>query len=141
MEAFNTAAKNGPSGISDYLYRYNEKNDTGKSSFFQPVEMSQEEEQEYNKAVGGLDYNKDNRSEDKAIKQEFLKYYQKNGVGPGQDQLKTARDKYRKRKEDNDEKKVQVLDSIADMVFSPKFQSKLKHSSPKEIDQKVQAFL
>ena len=141
IEAFNTAAKNGPSGISDYLYRYNEKNDTGKSSFFQPVEMSQEEEQEYNKAVGGLDYNKDNRSEDKAIKQEFLKYYQKNGVGPGQDQLKTARDKYRKRKEDNDEKKVQVLDSIADMVFSPKFQSKLKHSSPKEIDQKIQAFL
>lgn len=141
IEAFNTAAKNGPSGISDFLYRYNEKNNTGRSSFFQPVNMSQEEEQEYNKAVGGLDYDKDNRSEDKAIKQEFLKLYKKNGVGPGQDQLKTARDKYRDRKEDADEKKTQVLDNIADMIFSPKFQDKLKHSSPKEIDQKVQAFL
>lgn len=141
IETFNTAAKNGPSGISDYLYRYNEKNDTGRSSFFQPVKMSQEEEQEFNKAVGGLDYDKDNRSEDKAIKQEFLKYYQKNGVGPGQDQLKTARDKYRDKKEKLDIEKTQVLDNIADMVFSPKFQDKLKHSSPKEIDQKVQSFL
>jgi hypothetical protein len=27
------------------------------------------------------------------------------------------------------------------MLYSPKFQDKLQHSTPKEIDQKVQAFL
>ena len=32
-------------------------------------------------------------------------------------------------------------DNIIDMIFNPKYQDKLTHSSPKEIDQKVQAFL
>jgi hypothetical protein len=27
------------------------------------------------------------------------------------------------------------------MIYSPKFQEKLEHSTPREIDQKVQAFL
>ena len=103
--------------------------------------MSQEEEQEFVKAIGSLDYNKDNRSEDKAIKKEFLKYYQKNGVGPGMDQLKKARDKYRADKEKFDIKASEVMDNIIDMIFNPKYQDKLTHSSPKEVDQKVQAFL
>ena len=34
-----------------------------------------------------------------------------------------------------------VLESIAEMLFSPLFQEKLQHSSPAEIDSKVQAFL
>ena len=33
------------------------------------------------------------------------------------------------------------MDNIADMIYSPKFQEKLQHSTPKEIDSKVQAFL
>ena len=33
------------------------------------------------------------------------------------------------------------MDNIIDMIFNPKYQDKLTHSSPKEIDQKVQAFL
>ena len=141
VEGFNLAAKNGQNGVKDYLTRYNEKNGIEGSSFFKPVEMSQEEEQEFVKAIGSLDYNKDSRSEDKAIKKEFLKYYQKNGVGPGMDQLKKARDKYRADKEKFDIKASEVMDNIIDMIFNPKYQDKLTHSSPKEIDQKVQAFL
>ena len=141
IDAFNTAAKNGVNGIKDYLKAYNDRTGAGKSSFFRPVEMSQEEEQEFNKAVVNIDYNKDNRSEDKAIKQAFLKSYRKIGTGPGEDKLKDAVKKYREDKVRNDERSDAVLNSIADMLYSPKFQDLLQHSSPQEIDQKVQSFL
>ena len=141
IEAFNTAAKNGVSGVKDYLERYNEENDIGGSSFFTPVEMSQEEEQEFNKHVGSVQWDRENRSEDKAIKNAFLKSYRKIGVGPGQDKLRDAVKKYRDRKVDRDAKYDEVLDNIIDMIYNPTFQEKLRHSTPREIDQKVQAFL
>ena len=103
--------------------------------------MSQEEEQEFNKAVINIDYDKDNRSEDKALKQAFLKTYQKIGTGPGEDKLRDVVKKYRDSKQSRDKDNDAVLDSIADMLYSPEFQELLQHSSPAEIDQKVQAFL
>jgi len=141
IEAFNTAAKNGPIGIKDYLQKYNDKTGAGKSSFFKPVEMSRQEEDEFSKAVANIDYDKNNRSEDKALKQAFLKTYQKIGAGPGEDKLRDALKKYRDRKEKSDKDNEAVLDSIADMLFSPLFQKKLQHSTPAEIDSKVQSFL
>jgi hypothetical protein len=141
IEAFNTAAKNGPRGIKEYLQRYNEKTGAGKSSFFKPVEMSRQEEEEFQKAVADVDYDKSNRSEDKAIKTAFLKSYQKIGVGPGDDKLRDAVKKYREGKEKVDRDNEDVLESIAEMLFSPMFQELLQHSTPQEIDQKVQEFL
>lgn len=141
IEAFNTAAKNGPAGIKDYLQKYNERTGAGKSSFFKPVEMSKQEEDEFIKATANIDYDKDNRSEDKALKQAFLKSYQKIGTGPGEDKLRDAIKKYRDGKEKADKDNEAVLDSIADMLFSPVFQELLKHSSPQEIDKDLQNFL
>ena len=141
VEAFNTAAKNGPAGIKDYLKKYNEENGIEGSTFFKPVEMSTQEEEEFKKATSNIDYDRDKRSEDKALKQAFLKAYRANGVGPGDDQLKVALKKYRDRKEKNDKKADEVLDNIADLIFSPLFQKKLEHSTPQEIDKKVQQFL
>lgn len=141
VEGFNTAAKNGVNGIKDYLLKYNEKNSIGGSTFRKPIELSQQEEQEFFKATQGIDWDKDSYGEDRAIKDAFLKAYQKNGVGPGADKLKDAVSKYRDRKRAQDEREEQVLDNIADMLFSPKFQELLQHSTPQEIDQKVQAFL
>ena len=141
VEAFNTAAKNGPAGIKDYLKKYNEENEIEGSTFFKPVEMSTQEEEEFKKATSNIDYDRDKRSEDKALKQAFLKAYRANGVGPGDDQLKVALKKYRDRKEKNDKKADEVLDNIADLIFSPLFQKKLEHSTPQEIDKKVQQFL
>jgi predicted kinase len=141
IEAFNTAAKNGPKGIQDYLKRYNEKNNIGGSSFRKPVEMSQQEEQEFFKAVAGIDYDKESYGEDRALKDAFLKGYKANGVGPGEDKLKDVLKKYRTNKEKQEERENEVLENIAEMIFSPIFQELLKHSTPQEIDQKVQAFL
>lgn len=141
IEAFNTAAKNGPSGIEDYLKRYNEENGIGGSSFRKPIELSTQEEEEFKKHIGSLDYDKNNYSEDRALKKAFKDAYDKNGVGPGQDKMKEVLKKYRDRKAKQDEKETAVLDNIADMLFNEKFQNLLQHSTPKEIDSKVQAFL
>jgi len=141
IEAFNLAAKKGLSGVKEFLTNYNEKNNIGGSSFFKPVEMDKEEEQEFIKHVGSIQWDKGNRSEDKAIKTAFLKTFRKNGVGPGQDKLRDALKKYRdsstKRRQDADA----VLDNILDMIYNPTFQEKLKHSEVRDIDSKVQAFL
>ena len=141
IKAFDTAAKNGPQGIKDYLLRYNEENGIEGSTFFKPVEMSKQEEDEFKKATSNIDYDRSKRSEDKAIKQAFLKAYRANGVGPGDDQLKDALKKYRDRKIKNDKRSDEVLDNIADLIFSPLFQKKLEHSTPQEIDKNVQQFL
>ena len=140
-QAFDTAAKNGLNGVKDYLKKFNEKHNVGGSSFFQPVEMTPEEEQEFNKEAGSIDWDKENRSEDKAIKTAFLKAYRKNGVGPGQDKLKDEVKKYREKKADRDLKADEVLDNIVDLMYNPIFQEKLKHSTPSEIDSKIQSFL
>ena len=141
IEAFNTAAKNGPAGIKDYLQNYNEKNNIGGSTFRKPIEMSTQEEEEFFKASTGIDYDKDSYGEDRAIKKAFLDAYKKNGVGPGADKLKDAIKKYRDRKLKADKREDEILTNIADMLFSPKFQELLQHSTPSEIDQKIQAFL
>ena len=141
IEAFNTAAKNGPQGIKEYLQKYNQQHGFEGSTFFKPVEMSQEEEEEFKRATANIDYERDNRSEDKAVKQAFLKAYQANGVGPGDDKLKDAIKKYRETKEKNQQREDEVLENIAEMLFSPVFQELLQHSTPQEIDQKVQEFL
>lgn len=141
IEAFNTAAKNGPSGISDYLQAYNEKNNIGGSTFRKPIELSAQEEEEFKKHVGSLDYDKEGYGEDRALKKAFKDAYDKNGVGPGIDKMKDILKKYRDRKAKQEERETEVLDNIADMLFNPKFQSLLQHSTPKEVDQKVQAFL
>ena len=141
IEGFNKAAERGVNGIKEYLKLYNEKMGTGKSSFFTPVKMSSEEEEAFNKAVADIDYDRDHRSEDKAIKKEFLKFYQKNGVGPGDDQLIKARDKFRDSKAKSEKRSDDVLENIAEMLFSSDFQKLLKSSSVADIDKKVQKFL
>lgn len=141
IQAFNTAAKNGPSGISDYLQSYNEKNNIGGSTFRKPIELSSQEEEEFIKHISGLDYDKENYGEDRALKKAFKDAYDKNGVGPGLDKMKDILKKYRDRKAKQEERETEVLDNIADMLFNPKFQSLLQHSTPAEIDQKVQSFL
>ncbi len=141
VKAFDTAAKNGTKGIKDYLKNYNEKNGIEGSTFFKPVQMSKQEEEEFLKAVKDVDYDKSSRSEVKALQQAFLKAYQANGVGPGDDKLRDAVKKYRDRKEKLDKNADEVLENIAEMLFSPLFQKKLEHSTPQEIDSKVQQFL
>jgi len=141
VEGFDKAAKSGLSGVKDYLEKFNQDNNVGGSSFFVPVEMTPEEEQQFIKDVGSIDWDKENRSEDKAIKTAFLKAYRKNGAGPGQDKLKAAVQKYRDSNIKRKGKADEVLDNIVDMIYNPTFQEKLDHSSVGEIDSKVQSFL
>ena len=141
VKAFDAAAKNGAAGISDYLERYNKENDTGKSSFRQPYEMSKQEEQEFYNAVKNVDYDTTDYSEERALKKYFTDWYRKKGVGPGDDKMNKKVDSHRKAAINAAEKAKKVLDDIADDLYDPTFQAKLKHSTPAEIDSKVQNFL
>ena len=113
VDAFNLASKNGPTGIKDYLQKYNEKNGIEGSTFRKPIEMSQQEEEEFLKATQGVDWDKDSYGEDRAIKDAFLKAYQKNGTGPGADKLRDAVVKYRERKAKQEQREDEVLENIA----------------------------
>ena len=121
IEGFNTAAKNGVSGIKDYLQRYNEENEIGASTFRKPIEMSDEEEEEFLKATQGIDWDRDSYGEDRAIKKAFVDAYKKNGVGPGADKLKKSITDYRNRKQKQKEKEEAVLKNIAEMLFHLNF--------------------
>ena len=140
-KAFDAAAKNGAAGIADYIERYNEANDTGKSSFRQAYEMSKQEEQEFYNAVKNVDFDTDDYSEDRALKKYFTDWYRKKGVGPGDDKMNKKVASHRKAKDDAIEKNKKTLEAIADDLYDPLFQEKLKHSTPAEIDTKVQNFL
>ena len=141
VEEFNTAAKNGASGISDYLENLNKKENIGGSSFRDPYKMSDQEEQEFFNAVKDIDYNKDDYSEDRALRKYFTDWYRKKGEGPGEDKIKKRLASHRAEKERGKERHKKALDDIADMLFDPLFQAKLNHSTPPEIDKKVQNFL
>ena len=141
VKEFDTAAQNGAAGISDFLERYNEKNDIGGSSFRQPYEMSKQEEEEFYNAVKDVDYDTENYSEDRALKKYFTDWYRKNGTGPGDDKMKQKLASHRKTAQNSADRAKDILDNIGEMLFNPVFQEKLKHSTAPEIDQKIQNFL
>lgn len=141
VKEFDTAAQNGAAGISDYLERYNEKNDIGGSSFRQPYEMSKQEEEEFYNAVKDVDYDTENYSEDRALKKYFTDWYRKNGTGPGDDKMKQKLASHRKTAQNSADRAKDVLDNIGEMLFNPVFQEKLKHSTVLEIDKNIQNFL
>ena len=142
VEQFNTAAKNGAAGISDYLERLNKELGLEVGSTFRdPVQLSKQEEEEFYKAAKDIDYDTSSYGEDRALKNYFKKMYQKNGLPPGDDQMKKALDSYRRKKVNDAEKAKDVLDDIADTIYDPVFLEKLKHSSVAEIDKEIQNFL
>ena len=141
IKAFDTAAKNGKEGIKDYLSKYSEANNIGSSSFRSPIELSAELQQEFEKATSHMDYDRDNYSEDRGLKKYFSDWYEKNGTGPGDDKMNRKLKSIRKNKENNAQRYDDVLDSIADLLYSPIFTSKLVSSTPREIDSKLQDFL
>src|SRR5210317_196027 len=142
IKEFDTAAKNGAAGISDYLEKLTDKLGLEQGSTFrQPYEMSDQEEQEFYKAVKDIDYDVDNYSEDRELKKYFTDWYRKNGVGPGDEKMEKKLASHRREKENAAARNKKTLDSIADDLYEPLFQQKLIHSTPAEIDKKLQNFL
>jgi len=142
IKEFDTAAKNGADGISDYLQKLTDKLglETG-STFRDPIQLSKQVEQEFFKAVRNIDYNTEDYSEDRALKKYFSDWYNKKGVGPGEEKMEKKLASHRREKENAATRNVNTLDSIAADLYDPLFQEKLVHSTPAEIDSKIQNFL
>ncbi len=142
VKEFDTAAKNGSDGISDYLQKLVGKLGLEQGSTFRdPIQLSKQVEQEFNSAVKDIDYNSDDYSEDRALKKYFSDWYDKKGVGPGEEKMKKKLASHRREKENAATRNVNTLNSIADDLYDPLFQEKLVHSTPAEIDSKIQNFL
>ncbi len=140
IRAFNKAAEQGPEAIKEFIAEFEEKNNIRKgSTFFKPVELTDEEQAEFNKLVKDIDYDRDNRSEDKAIKQRF-KQLKGRGKQVKKEDLEKERDKFRKTKEDRDKKADTVYNVIAYMLKSRDFKELIQHTSIEEIDNKIQNF-
>jgi len=103
--------------------------------------MSDQEEQEFYRAVKSIDYNTEDYSEDRALRKYFTDWYRKNGVGPGDEKMEKKLASHRREKENAATRNKNTLDSIADDLYDPLFQQKLVHSTPAEINSKIQNFL
>lgn len=145
VEEFNKSAEKGPQGVSDYLERYMEANG-GKeafgSSFRSDYELPSEEAiKAFEEEMANIEFDRSNISITKELKKYWIKFYDKNGAGPGDVKMKSKINTIQNRNVRDKDKAKAVLNDIAGMVVDKKFQEELKHSDVAEIDKKVQAFL
>ena len=142
---FNKAAEKGVEGVADYLERYMEAHG-GKeafgSTFRSKFELpSKEAEEAFNQEMQNIPFDRDNESMVKELKKYWLKFFEKNGTGPGDDKMKSKIATIERGYERNKEREKEVLTNIADMLTDEQFQEQLKHSDIPDIGKKVQAFL
>jgi len=145
VEEFNKSAEKGTQGVSDYLERYMEANG-GKeafgSSFRSDYELPSEEAiKGFEEEMANIEFDRSNISMTKELKKYWIKFYDKNGAGPGDVKMKSKITTIQNRNVRDKDKAKEVLNDIAGMVVDKKFQEELKHSDVAEIDKKVQAFL
>ena len=142
---FNKAAERGVEGVTDYLNKYIEAHggeEAFKSTFSKPYELPSEEAiQAFNQEMADIEFDRENESMVKELKKYWIKFYEKNGTGPGEVKMRSKIATIEKRYKHNKERERQVLIDIADMLVDREFQEELKHSDVPEIESKVQAFL
>lgn len=142
---FNKAAEKGVKGVTEYLDKYIEAHggkEAFKSTFSKPYELPSEEAiQAFNQEMANIEFDRENESMVKELKKYWIKFYEKNGTGPGDDKMKSKINTIERRYEKNKERELEVIENIADMLVNREFQEELKHSDVPEIESKVQAFL
>ena len=142
---FNKAAERGVEGVTDYLERYMESHG-GKeafgSTFRKDYELPSEEAlQAFNQEMADIEFDRENESMVKELKKYWIKFFDKNGTGPGDDKMKSKVDTIERGYARNKEREREVLENIASMIVNKEFQEELKHADVAEIDKKVQGFL
>jgi len=145
VEGFNKAAERGVEGVTNYLEDYMEQNggkDAFGSTFRTDYELPSEEAiQAFNQEMTDIEFDRENESMVKELKKYWVKFYDKNGTGPGDVKMRSKIATIERRYNSNKERERQVLTDIADMLVDREFQEELKHSDVAEIDKKVQEFL
>ena len=146
IEEFNKAAASGAEGLKKFIDEFDEKLLKEKgiekgSSLFDEVKMEPEEEAAFLKAVQNIDYNKDDRSEVKKLKEAFLKTFRDTGEGPGDEVFKREIDEYRKSKQNKDSEFRQVLGDIAAVLRDKERLKVIQGTDVEVIKQQIQNFL
>jgi hypothetical protein len=144
ISRFNQAAKKGATGIKNYLEDYIERNggqEKFKSSFSKPFELPREAQKVWDMEMADVPYNQEDDSLRKQLQKYWLTWYEKNGVGPGDDKMEKKVDSIYGAREKRDQTQDEVYDSIASMLNSNKFAQNITHNSVKDINRQVQNFL
>lgn len=142
---FNKAAEKGVKGVTEYLDKYIETHggrEAFGSTFRSDYELPSEEAiQAFNQEMTDIEFDRENESMVKELKKYWIKFFDKNGTGPGDDKMKSKIDTIERRVVKNREREIEVLENIASMLVNKEFQEELKHSDIPQIETKVQAFL
>lgn len=142
---FNKAAERGVKGVTEYLDKYIEANggrEAFGSTFRSDYELPSEEAiQAFQQEMADIEFDRENQSMVKELKKYWIKFFDKNGTGPGDDKMKSKINTIQNRDARNKEREIEVLQNIASMIVNKEFQEELKHADVAEIDKKVQAFL
>jgi len=142
---FNQAAQKGAQGIEDYLQAYMEANggrEAFKSTFSKPFKLPNDLEKEFRALAANTSADLEDESTYKALAKDFQKYHHHFQSGKyGADRIQDKYDKLLVTREKLAQNALVDLGDISQTLFDPTFQKLLQHSTPKEIDQKVQAFL
>ena len=91
--------------------------------------------------MNDVKYDQSDESLIKQLKKYWLTWYEKNGVGPGDDKMKKKMDTIYRQRDKQNERQREVYQSIADMLSSNKFIANIQHDTFDEINSKVQRFL
>lgn len=142
---FNNAAEQGAKGIEDYLNQYMEANggrEAFKSSFRKEFELSSELESKFQEILKGANVDKEDEDALKALRKDFDKYVHHYESGKyGKDRLENLFQKQLLTREKAATREAGVMSKIAERLHNPTFQDLLAHSTPEEIDRKIQNFL
>ena len=142
---FNKAATKGAKGIFEYLNSYMEATggrEAYKSTFNKPFKLDDELEKEFRKLAANTSADLEDEGTYKVLAKDYQKYHHHYQSGKyDAARIQSNFNKYLDKQEKDKQRHLGDLEAIANTLYDDSFQELLKHSSVKEIDQKVQRFL
>ena len=143
IKDFNKAAEKKGAGILQYLDTMIAKDpEKYKTTFAKDFDITDPEALEaYNTEVSGLKFDPDDESMVKQLKRHFMKSWEKKGQGPGRKSMDTKVKSIERTRDNAAGKHEKIMDEIAKMVLSPKFNNMLNPDKESEAIFKANQFL
>lgn len=120
---FNKAALKGGKGILEYLDSIIAKDPKKyQTSFAKPFDIEDPEAlAAYEEEIKGLNIDLDDESMVKQLKRHFMSSWEKKGKGPGRASMEKKKATIERTRDKAEERNTAIMDDIAKMVTSPKF--------------------
>lgn len=140
---FNKAAQKGGEGLLEFIDGIVSKDpEKYQTTFSKPFDIQDPEAlQAYEEEIKGLKFDEDDESLVKQLKRHFMNSWEKKGTGPGRKSMETKIKSIERTRDSAEERYKKVMDEIAKMILSPKFNEMLTPNKESEIISKANNFL